>query len=355
MPTILLLFYLLLPPTTTHICALWLSQPPTAEDLAAACPEGIDLEHLTVQFVNIGDGKIYCEKNATAIWAIDQACHFGETTLDNYRMEIVRKDAEMLACSIQTTHQRPKRSEIAAACSESALYAYDNGTARLKLIGEVQPPESEQRTVEIPTPQAGPGLFDQVNSVDELRTDERLSWLAGRLIWHGIVKADCDGSGLDPVTLAANECGLESAAVDVTEWQNRFDSDIYAAALAEGVPARLLKRIIRYESQFWPGWQSAPAGETGMAQITPNGADTYLRWYQPDYGFMTIKEQERAQAEFLNTLRCELCTLEEAAQKESQNILIYARILRAYRGASTDWGAALVLWNGQDYANQVES
>jgi hypothetical protein len=201
----------------------------------------------------------------------------------------------------------------------------------------------------------GVGLYDQPTAAADLATSEPLTWLAGRLIWYGQVKPDCLGlSGLDPVTLAANACGMEATSEKVSDWQNQFDADIYAAASTEGVPARLLKRVLKVESQFWPLWDERPAGEIGMAQVTLAGADQYLRWYDPYYNTASVKNQQGMQAAFLASLRCDNCSLYEATAKERANIVTYARILRSYRFTADDWRGALVRWNGEDYASKVE-
>jgi hypothetical protein len=347
-------FYLILPPGATNICTLWLSQPASAEDVEAACPEGIALEQYRVDFVNVWNGKVYCTKNATAIYAPFIACHLTES-LDNFKMVIYQPaSAEALLCSVNSTNNPPTRSELAAVCSWDAMQAYDEGRAEVRYMGVVDQPAPVK--IDIPAPQPGPGIYDQPENSTDLATNESLTWLAGRLIWYDQVQPACDGgfSGLDPVTLAANTCGEEAAAPLVADWQNQFDADIYSAAVAEGIPARLLKRILKIESQYWPLWDERPFSEVGLAQITAAGADQYLRWYFTDYGYATESDQLQKQAEFLNSLRCQSCDLYTALQKERENIPVYARILKAYRLAADDWHGALVLWNGNDYASKVE-
>jgi hypothetical protein len=354
MLAILMFFYLLLPPANHPICTLWIAQPATLDDVAAACPEGITLENYQVDFVNIWNEKVYCTQNATAIYAPYDACGFTET-LDNFRLEVYAPaNGETVLCSVNSYNNPPTRAEFAAVCSWDAMNAFDEGRAELRYMGIVDQPSPV--VIDIPVPSTGTGLYDQPAAVDDLATDESLTWLAGRLIWHNQVQPNCaDGfSGLDPVTLAADACGSQSAAPLVTNWQNQFDADIYAAAAAEGVPARLLKRVLKVESQFWPLWDERPAGEVGMAQITAAAADQYLRWYRPGYPYASEKIQIQMQAEFMNALRCQGCSLHEAIQKEHANIPTYARLLKAYRYSAEDWHGALVLWNGSDYANKVE-
>ncbi|HWQ84606.1 MAG TPA: hypothetical protein VN363_08575, partial [Anaerolineales bacterium] len=74
----------------------------------------------------------------------------------------------------------------------------------------------------------------------------------------------------------ANACGLAAAAPLTLELQNAFDEAILQAWKDSSVPPVLLKQMIRYESQFWPGrW-----GEYhyGLGHMTYFGAHTTLYW-----------------------------------------------------------------------------
>jgi hypothetical protein len=111
----------------------------------------------------------------------------------------------------------------------------------------------------------------------DLATNVAYEYLAASLIKHQVVDTTaCDAGGLLPNGLA-NTCGLEAARPMVNEWQNRFDSLIFAASQQTGAPAKLLKNIFARESQFWPG---AIAGhpEAGLGQMTKGGADVVLMW-----------------------------------------------------------------------------
>jgi hypothetical protein len=127
------------------------------------------------------------------------------------------------------------------------------------------------------------------------------------LILQGAVDASsCVDGGLSSGG-AANQCGLEKARPAVKEWQNQFDKLILSAAQDTGVPARLLKNLFARESQFWPGvYQSV--GDTGLGQLTENGADTTLFWNASFYeqfcpmvlpkgvckdGYMHLKEEDQ--------------------------------------------------------------
>ena len=330
MPSLaLLLFYLIAPPRDTRICVLWLSRPATSADVAAACGP-ISLEQYIVDFVALYDGRTYCRTGASAVFAPGLACNL-PGTLDQFKMDIIAPGVnEVLLCAVRSYNNPPTRAEVDAACDWDALQAYDTGAATLRLIGPAAPPITPVNACGIESPAPGPGLYDQARAIDDLRTARPLTWLASRLVWYG-----------------------QNAPVD--QWQNQFDGEIFIAATTEGVPARLLKRVISVESQFWPLWDDRPAGEIGMAQITAAGADQYLRWYAPNYGYASLEEQAALQAEFLRSLRCDGCSLYDAIQQERRNIFYYARILRAYRCSSPDWRAALVLWNGEPYTQKVEN
>lgn len=344
--TLLLIFYLFLPPAETTVCNLWVTQPPTAEQVRAACGD-LDLEKHRADFVDLTTGLVVCSARGDGVMAPDLACNIAGR-LDGYRMDIIAPAGlETLLCAVASPHNPPTWAEISAQCDPAALVEYAEGRAQIRLVGTAQPPTVEQRPEwEID--------FEQVTLTD-LDTAEDYHWLAGRLIWFGLVKPACPGgwSGLDPETLAANACGMEAAREKTIEWQNQFNTDILTAAKLEQVPADLLKKVIAAESQFWPLWGKRPADELGLAQITPPAIDQYLRWYDPLYPSLSVKQQAWKQAETLAAMRCELCNVAQAIQKERENILIYARILKAYRLAATDWHDALVKWNGEEYAKKV--
>ncbi|MBI5822669.1 MAG: hypothetical protein HZB18_01480 [Chloroflexi bacterium] len=112
---------------------------------------------------------------------------------------------------------------------------------------------------------------------EELSSDIPYTYLAANLILQGAVDASsCTDGGLAPGNLV-NQCGLEKSRDAVTAWQNQFDELILNTANETGVPARLIKNLFARESQFWPGiFQDV--GDTGLGQLTENGADTTLFW-----------------------------------------------------------------------------
>lgn len=119
-------------------------------------------------------------------------------------------------------------------------------------------------------------VLEQPQSLDGLSTASHYAFLAGHLIQSGQVNANgCDDHGM-AYGGAASACGEQAAQAQVIAWQNKYDSQIYAAALKYNVPAKIVKGIIAYETQFWPTSESPY--ELGLGKITDNGADMLLMW-----------------------------------------------------------------------------
>ncbi len=129
-------------------------------------------------------------------------------------------------------------------------------------------------------------LIEQPGSAGELATAHSYLLLAGSLIRSGQVDgSSCPGGGL-LANGSANPCGQELAQAGVLDWQNRYDGQIFSAAQARQVPARLLKGIIARETQFWP--VTGSPYELGLGRITENGADLLLSW-NVDYFLKTCQ------------------------------------------------------------------
>ena len=118
-----------------------------------------------------------------------------------------------------------------------------------------------------------------------LASDRKLSLLAGQFIFHGMVDASSCADGGLLESGAATTCGESVAHNAVIVWQNQFDADIYAAALANDIPPFILKNIFVKESQFWPETYQNPVygGEFGLGHLTLMGADMLLSWNLPYY------------------------------------------------------------------------
>jgi len=117
---------------------------------------------------------------------------------------------------------------------------------------------------------------------EDLASSIPYAYLAANLIAQGAVDVSaCPDDGLSPDG-SASTCGMDAAQSVVHDWQNRFDTQIFDAALGSGIPAQLLKNLFSRESQFWPGLLSTRP-EAGLGHLTDNGADTALLWNQSFY------------------------------------------------------------------------
>lgn len=181
-----------------------------------------------------------------------------------------------------------------------------------------------------------------------LKSSISYAYLAANLISQGVTDAsDCPGQGLF-TDGSANACGLEKARTDVLDWQNRFDSLIFAAAQEGDVPAQLLKNLFSRESQFWPG-AIRNGVDVGLGQMTENGADTTFLWNPSFYqqfcplvlendvckstGFAELQPHEQAllRGALLASVdaRCEDCPLRMDLARADFSVSIFAHSLLA--------------------------
>jgi len=116
---------------------------------------------------------------------------------------------------------------------------------------------------------------------DSLITTHSYYYLAGQiLLAGGLDGQSCPNYGINGQY--ATECGLDLAYKQVYIYQNKYNTEITAAAARYGIPPGLIKQVIAAESQFFPGALGI-AGEYGLYQMTRDGADTALRWNGPLY------------------------------------------------------------------------
>jgi hypothetical protein len=110
----------------------------------------------------------------------------------------------------------------------------------------------------------------------ELHTELLYPFLAGQIILNGSIDAtECPAGGLRADGYA-NACGMAITQPLVNQLQNRFDTAILQSWEDSSVPPVMLKQMIRYESQFWPGkWGQ---DHFGLGHITYSGAYTALSW-----------------------------------------------------------------------------
>lgn len=112
----------------------------------------------------------------------------------------------------------------------------------------------------------------------ELNTRKTLHTLATQLLLRGVVDAsDCPAGGLSLGLDWPTACGLEKATSAMIEWQNKFDGHIWLASRDYGIPPKILKTLIEYETQFWPGNSRFYLDEFGLGQINQLGVDVLLR------------------------------------------------------------------------------
>lgn len=117
----------------------------------------------------------------------------------------------------------------------------------------------------------------------QLNTDKIQHLLIARLIVNGIVDAqDCPGGGVGIGLGYPTGCGIERANTKMIEWQNQYDFKIWSTSLEVGIPPRVLKSLIEYESQYWPSNQHFYLDEIGLGQINQLGIDVLLR-QNPDF------------------------------------------------------------------------
>jgi len=116
-------------------------------------------------------------------------------------------------------------------------------------------------------------------TADELYTDDPLYFLAGQLIINEVVDANyCPAGGLT-LNGYANACGMAASLDTVIIVQNLVNEPILQAFIDVGTPPVMLKQLIRYESQFWPGIQDEI--HYGYGHITNIGIRNAMQW-NPD-------------------------------------------------------------------------
>jgi hypothetical protein len=360
MTTVIIYLFALFTNSDIFVCDLW-TRAITRETMIAAC--GTDLvAGLRVDVYSL-DMSLLCSRDASALMSITKDCGLS-AALDQYVLRLVRPLQRELLCVVESENKSaPSYDEIAAQCPNISGKNYSIEFSAIK----EQPPEWTCPARILST---GSGLYNQAQNYSAIATTEPLAWLAGKLIWTGQVRPTCNGSGLDPFTLAADACGMSAAQSLVTRWQNQFDAEIYQAALANDVPAKLLKKILLQESQLWPFYEAdhARAGETTVMQITDNGFDTLLRFdpaLDADYLNRDDAGKYYARAAMRDMLVCVYCNMDDALEQIKKNMDTYARLIAAFQcravtinpaliGNDT-WRQAVVDYNGSaDYLTRIE-
>lgn len=367
MISLVFIWYFLTTPTDRLLCSLWVKDLPTQDALITACGTAA-LAPYRIDVVPLDGPGVACTLPGDSLAWLTEDCPL-TAPLDHYRIRIVEPDYTEVVCSVTVDHAGPPSDEeILKRCGYDLLARVRSGQVIPKLVSTQEHQQEVNPVCAAPELATGLGIYDQAGSASDLWTDEPLTWLAGRLIWFGQIHPDCDGfSGLDPLTLTANWCGMAAARPMITDWQNQFDGDIFTAALAWHVPARLLKKMLMVESQFWPLWPGTD-GEAGLMQVTPNGVDVLLRYdpeLAPEYPSLPADQQFWMRYEIMGRLACIYCSLSDAIQRTRELIPLYARLLAAYRCRAVSmnaalagidaWRQAVIDYNGSaEYLGKVE-
>jgi hypothetical protein len=112
----------------------------------------------------------------------------------------------------------------------------------------------------------------------QINTNKTLHILTARLILNDVVDAsECLYGGLSLGLDWPTACGLEKGSAAVTAWQNQFDGYIWLASRDQGIPPKIMKTLIEFESQYWPGNSRYYIDEIGLGQINQLGVDVLLR------------------------------------------------------------------------------
>lgn len=339
---LLYIWFLLTTPRDVLVCSMWADQLAATREVPAECGNFEHRDFLIWEAVDATTGEVMCTGRAAELPNIDCVLQ----PLNQFRINVVWPGSQKISCSIVIDHEgSPTDEEIETQCP-GQLSAYREGDLTLKFMTSQPSAPVAMEKCRMPDLPAGVELLQQPQSVGELATAVQYNLLAGELLWHGVAKADCGGlSGLNPVTKAPTECGLQSALPQVIAWQNQWDGMILNAANQANVPARLLKRMMSAESQFWPWWVG-PKGEYGLIQITDVGFDTALlysddlferycpRAVYPDHckqGYAMLSPAERKAV--LDAVRAAVGAASSGQLGESQTAEVfqtYADILAAY-------------------------
>ena len=181
----------------------------------------------------------------------------------------------------------------------------------------------------------------------QLNTDKTLHFLAAKLIVNGVVDvSDCPEGGVSLGLDWPTGCGLEKARSAMIAWQNQYDDYIWLASRDHGIPPKILKTLIDFESQFWPGNGRFYVDEIGLAQINQLGVDVLLRrdptYYQRvcasvqldctrPYASLEPEQQRLIRGAVMSSIdaTCPTCNYGVDLDKAKQSIDLIASLLQA--------------------------
>lgn len=181
----------------------------------------------------------------------------------------------------------------------------------------------------------------------QVNTNKTLHALTARLILNGVVNAsDCPAGGLSLGLNWPTACGLEKGSGTAIAWQNQFDGYIWLASRDQGIPPKIMKSLLEYESQFWPGNSRYYIDEVGLGQINQLGVDVLLRrdptYYQKvcpsilsdcarSYASLAPSQQAQIRGAVVNLVdaTCPACENGVDLDKAKQSISLVASLLKA--------------------------
>ena len=252
MPTLTLFIWILFSrPFDRPVCAMWISQAPTQAVLASAgCLWTADQAKGYVwRGVDYRTGSVLCERPASQLPVL--TCDLWP--LDHYRIEVYEPGYKQNYCYASIDHTgEPTQADMAAQCPTAKTWQIQQ--ANWQFITSGPAPEPEIAPVICPLPDL---TDDQLPAeASGLATHADYQYLASQLRWYYGSSADAD------------------------DWQNQLDTDIYRAGQTTQVPPKILKALFAQETQFWPINDpiSPSRGETGLGQLTDDGADLALHY-----------------------------------------------------------------------------
>ena len=368
MPTLLFIWILFSHSYDRPVCAMWLSQGPSRADMVSAgC---VWTQAQAAQYVWRGvdyqTGMVKCERPADQLPNI--TCDLWP--LDHYLIKVYQPGYQKQYCYATLTHAGPPtEQDMAEQCPKDALPALLQGKGEWQFRSSYPAPQPEPATPICPLPDLTPTQLPA--DASGLATHHNYQLLASHLVWY---------------------YGIDTSL----DWQNQLDPDIYQAGKITSVPPRLLKAVFAQETQFWPinDPVSPSRGETGLGQLTDDGADLALH-YSPDLfeqwchvaiyksycvkGYDLITDTQRQMVR--DVLRAALNisgTPYEAMQTAHGQIQTWALVLKAYYCAAGEivravhvnpsWQYALAAYHsgpecvrggeicpeGQKYVDEVE-
>lgn len=364
---IVFIWYLLSTPSDRLVCSMWISNPPSRADMAAAGCNWTTQQApgYVLRGIRISDGQIMCERPASELPRL--TCDLWP--LDHYLLRVYEPGYQDQLCALSIMHDGPPSAEdITAQCTKPLPSSY---LVKLIMSGPYLPPTPPAPIC--PMPKLDP--TDLPSSPAALATSNHYDLLAYHLRWY---------YGSD---------------IEMDTWQNQFDPEIYKAGLSLRVPPRILKAIFAQESQFWPTHNKTidkTTNEIGIGQLTDDGADLVIRYtpalyaqYCPmatltsrcshGYDLLTDNERQMIRDIFRRSLITDAWWPHQAAEQAKAQMTTWAQVLVAYycaageivrpAGDQPSWDYALAAYHagpecirggficleGQEYIQQVRN